>query len=421
MSNYLFRTRKLGRPKFSSMCFDFLTRFVPPRLIVECLLKTRRRILTALAQVYLPIVTRERLRDGRGPWQTEPFGAEDAIAQPTLSIVGAEPEELAQVPLRFSLRKPFVSVIPDATLIGPSAFALDSQRRVLMDSVGPDFDDGTPGFFALPMDVLVKRLTARPQIVIEEPVCSLVTTFGWIYGHWLVEGLPRLEGYELYRQRSADKPLILINEHPQSWKMQSLELMGYGPADVMLWTHPAARVKTLILPSIRRQSGWPEPRACAWLRERLIGGLPPPTPSSPRYASRVLVSRGSAPGRRILNEDALMEALAPLGFARYQTDSMHFAEEVRLFSGAEIIIALHGSGLMNAVMSPNRPLVIDLYDCFWSSDFIKLAAAIGARYACVRGQPVRAKAHGRWVDNDCLVDVDAIVRLIQATEAERGR
>ena len=116
-----------------------------------------------------------------------------------------------------------------------------------------------------------------------------------------------------------------------------------------------------------------------------------------------------------------METLAPLGFARYQTDSMHFAEEVRLFSGAEIIIALHGSGLMNAVMSPNRPLVIDLFDGYWSSDFIKLAAAIGARYACVRGEPVRTKAHGRWVDNDCLVDVDAIVRLIQAAEAERGR
>ena len=421
MNNYLFRTKKAGRFKVSSLCFDFLTRFTPPRLIVESMLKARRRILTALASVYLPIVTRERLRDGRGPWRTEPFGAEDAIVLPTPTVVGTEPDELAQVPRQFNFRKPFVSVIADATLIGSSAFALDPQRRILMESVGPDFDDGSPGFFALPMGCFLKRLTARAEIVIEEPACSLVTTFGWIYGHWLIEGLPRLEGYELYRQRSGDRPLLLINENPPSWKMQSLELMGYGPADVMPWTHRAARVKTLILPSIRRQSGWSEPRACAWLRERLIGALPKPAPSAPRYPSRVVVSRGSTPGRRILNEDALMEALEPLGFARYQTDAMHFSEEVRLFSGAEIIVAVHGSGLMNAVMSPNRPLVIDLFDSLWTTEFIKLAAAIGARYACVRCQPVRAKAHGRWVDNDCLVDVGAIVRLIEASEAKRSR
>lgn len=421
MSNYFFRAKTRDRPTLSSLCFDFLTRFIPPRLIVECMLKARRRILTALAHVYLPIVTRERLRDGRGPWRTEPFGAEDEIVLPAPTVVGTQPDEMVRVPRRFSFRKPFVSVINDATLIGPSALALDPRRQILMESVGPNFDDGAPGFFALPMDIFVKRMTARAEIVIEEPVCSLVTTFGWIYGHWLIEGLPRLEGYELYRQRCGDKPLLLINDNPQSWKLQSLELMGYGADDIVPWTHQAARVKTLILPSIRRQSGWPEPRACAWLRERLIGALQPPSPSAPGFASRVVVSRGSSPGRRILNEDALMDALEPLGFARYQTDAMHFAEEVRLFSGAEIIIAVHGSGLMNAVMSPNRPLVIDLFDSFWTQEFIKLAAAIGARYACVHCEPVRAKAHGRWFDNDCLVDVGAIVRLIEASEAERGR
>jgi hypothetical protein len=421
MSNYFFRTRHPGGFKLSSLCFDVLTRFIPPRLIVQCLLKARRHILTALDRVYLPIVTRECLRDGRGPWRTESFGAEDAITLPTPTVVGAEPDELARVPRQFRFRKPFVSVITNAALISPSALALDSNRKILMESVGPDFDNGAPGFFALPMDYFWKRMTMRPDIVIEAPVCSLVTTFGWIYGHWLIEGLPRLEGYELYRQRSGDRPLLLIDENPRSWKLQSLELLGYGPADVMRWTHPAARVKTLILPSIRRQSGWPEPRACAWLRERLIGALPPPEPSAPRYAARVVVSRGNSPGRRILNEDALMDALVPLGFARYQTDAMHFADEVRLFSGAEIIVSMHGSGLMNAVMSPNRPLVIDLFDAFWTTEFIKLAAVIGARYACVRCQPVRAKAHGRWLDNDCLVDVGAIVRLIQAAEAEQSR
>ena len=415
MSSYLFDKGKGRRLRLSTLCFKVLTRFVSPRVVVECLLVVRRRVFTLLARVYLPIVTRERLRDGRGPWRTETFDGPDRIERPDPILIGREPDELARIPRAIALKAPFVSVINGAFLIGASALALDAQRRILMESVGPDFDDGSPGFFALPLSSLLSPLMALADVVIDAPLCSLVTSFGWIYGHWLIEGLPRLEGYEHYRNRSGTRPLLLIEEHAAPWKLQSLQLMGYGEGDLLRWSGRTTRVKTLVLPSIRRQAGWPEPRACEWLRERLIGGLPQPAPSAPAYAPRVLISRGAAAGRRILNEDELMEALRPLGFACYQTDAMHFADEVRLFSGAEIIISVHGSGLMNAVLSTRKPLVIDIFDDFWTTEFIKLAAAIGARYACVRCQSVKGTAAGRQADSDCLVDVGAIVRLI--TEA----
>ena len=394
----------------SGRLFRLLTSVVSPIVVVEAMLKTRRRVFGFLGRVHLPVVTRPQLRDGCGPWVTELFDKPDRTERADPIIVGREPDELASVPRSVEFKPPFVSVITGATLMGGSALALDSRRRIVLESVGPDSDAGTPGFYALPLSSLVRRLQRRADEAIEKPVCSLMTTFSRIYGHWLVEALPRLEGYEHFCRLSGERPLLLIEDDAPAWKLQSLELMGYGRDDLLPWSGRTTNVKTLVLPSIRRQSGWLEPRACEWLRERLVSALP--ESSAPAYARRVLISRGAAAGRRILNEDELMAALSPFGFDRHQPETMHFAEEVRLFAGAEIVVAVHGSGLTNAVLSAKKPLVIDLFDDFWTPEFVRLAATSGARYACVRSESRKPAAGMRRAENDSVVDVDAIVRLI---------
>src|SRR5512132_112263 len=403
-------TRKLPEAPLTRTVWRLATLFIKRRRLITVFLTFRRLFYVALFKVGLPAVTRAQLVAGKcGPSLL--FDSEDEITVQRSIIAGKPPKGIERAPQRVRFSRPFVAELNDARLVGSSAVALDAANRIVMESVAPDYEDGSPGFLALPISALGIRLTKTEEVVIERPLCSLVSSFCRIYGHWLIEGLPRIEGYEIYCERTGNKPLLLIDRNPPPWKVQSLALLGYGADAWTEWKHRSARVRQLIIPSFRRQSMWPEPRSCAWLRERLFSNLPEANTSTSSFASRVLVSRPKASGRCIANEDELMEALAPLGSERYVTEHMSIADEVRLFYNAEIVMGAHGSGLMNAVLSRKRPLLIELHDRWWNMSFFKLGAAMGWRHACVQCEKVQTSATPRD-ENDLIADVPAILSVI---------
>jgi capsular polysaccharide biosynthesis protein len=69
--------------------------------------------------------------------------------------------------------------------------------------------------------------------------------------------------------------------------------------------------------------------------------------------------------RTIVNEDELLEALKPLGFEIVKPGQMPFLAQAKLFSEAKIIVAPHGSALMNSIFAPRGCTVIDLMWDTW--------------------------------------------------------
>ena len=51
--------------------------------------------------------------------------------------------------------------------------------------------------------------------------------------------------------------------------------------------------------------------------------------------------------RPLVNEDEVVDALARLGFTPIKPETLSFADQVRLFRGAEAIVAPHGAELTN--------------------------------------------------------------------------
>jgi capsular polysaccharide biosynthesis protein len=105
---------------------------------------------------------------------------------------------------------------------------------------------------------------------------------------------------------------------------------------------------------------------------------------------RFYVDRRGAAARRLVNEDEVAGALAALGVVAVRPETMDLADQIRLFRGAELVVAPHGAGLTNIGYCRPGAAVLELSP----SDFVRwcyrpLAALRGLRYDCVLGRPTQ--------------------------------
>ncbi len=104
--------------------------------------------------------------------------------------------------------------------------------------------------------------------------------------------------------------------------------------------------------------------------------------------SRIFVTRNSD-GRNCLNEAELVNIARRYGFVPVDPGAYQpFAEEVRLFTEAEIIIGVHGSGMANCVFAPDSCRILLLGSVIFPDRFFhRLFSTMGQRYGVLFGVP----------------------------------
>jgi hypothetical protein len=132
--------------------------------------------------------------------------------------------------------------------------------------------------------------------------------------------------------------------------------------------------------------------------------VPPANRASPRH---LYIDRSHSRLRPLVNERDLVAPLAAMGFAIVRPETMSVADQVRLFRGAETIVAPHGAALTN------------LAYCNWC--FRNLAGLMQLRYDCVLG-----RARKPWRDLDLAfhltpweISVNHVIAAVAQT-AERA-
>ncbi len=227
------------------------------------------------------------------------------------------------------------------------------------------------------------------------------------YCHWLIDELPRLA---LLRGRTD--VTIVIAEIDAPWRRDLLDIVGIAPERIVtLGPHDALRADTLLIPGSGRDMQHPARKGAAWVFDWLRGevALPALARSVPAARpKRLYIGRGDAPGRRLLNQAALLRVLEPAGFASVTLAGMPVAEQVALFAGAEAIVALHGAGLTNLVFCDPGASVIEIFTPgFGNPCFGLVSAANDLRHATYCAEP------GGWPPNgthDCVLDVPGFWR-----------
>jgi Glycosyltransferase 61 len=233
------------------------------------------------------------------------------------------------------------------------------------------------------------------------------------YGHWLWDILPRLHLLE----KSGVAWDKLVVPQVARYERESLSLVGIDPTSVISDQDLHLQPSEVIVPSlagfpIGNYSAW----ACQWLRDRFLPLTPPPSPSQPR---KLYISRAKAATRRVLNEDAIMSALAPLGFERVFLEQHSFLDGVRLLRDAEAIVSAHGSNITNIVFCQPRTPVIEMFSPKWvASCHYSVACQVGLNYGYVLGQGKIRSGPGGLSENITVEPAD-IVNLLAAMKRKQ--
>ena len=333
-------------------------------------------VSTATNQLDLQIVTRNQLLNREN--RVFPFGAAESIAISPPFNHSEIPSSISNKSGVATYQQPFVCEVADAELVGPTAVGFNKQGQLISETVTPSrsqraFEKG------IPMPTLILKNLPSFGVAQIESACSLVN-YCKGYSHWLFDCLTRLEGLEYYQQQTGIKPTLIVDAHLPKWKQESLLLLGYDPDQCLRWEHSRLKVKHLVVSSFRNGQRLVSPAACRWLRQRFYHNLPE---SSLLCSPRIYISRPQSAGRHVINEAEVLQALAPWGFKAYTLEKMSFADQVRLFSQAEMVVAPHGAGLANIAFAENLSGVIEIFGACVNPLYFRLSKALGAEYGCL--------------------------------------
>ncbi len=236
-------------------------------------------------------------------------------------------------------------------------------------------------------ETLAKDIRLTPGAITKLPGVhvSLLTGAASNYAQALLGGLARIT--QVPENYLAETTTVLI---PAGLAMpaDSWGLLDLPPSVLprMVHDHETLRIETLILPlSVTGDSA---PHPCVLEFYRRISANVAPAPG--RFPTRIILARGPAAQRLLLNEDDLIATLAPLGFRVVRPETLSLADQVRLFRGAEAIIAPHGAALANLGFARPGTIVVELLmDACVDWRYRHLAALAGLDYDCVLGRALR--------------------------------
>ncbi len=251
---------------------------------------------------------------------------------------------------------------------------------------------------------LAQRLPSLNRRGIEGEVVLLAGSGHLLYGHWLVDFLPKLvlldaAGYDIRRQS------YLLPADTPAFARQWLRLLGIADDRIVVYDRLAECVecRVLVVPTLLRFAGRASP-AMGGVRDFLLthmhGGRGRPGPRFPwPFASRrrgperrkLLVARSVNPGtlgRRRFVERAMFETKAQgRGFTIVRPEAMSIGEQVALFQTAGTICGEYGSGLHNTLFVPPGARILSLREGGPDAGFLQssLDHALGHKSGYVVG------------------------------------
>lgn len=289
--------------------------------------------------------------------EPEPLPWEDPI------IAGApEVQRSRSVAMSYT---PYVCTLRGATVFSKSNMVLMPDGAVLHDTTAdPEFGRYVTNFMS--DRVVAERREDRLLLDVGGYVLAdldaamhLSGSASEHFGHWISEYLPRLNLLR-HHPRFAELPLIVDATMPP----QHMEYLRLVVPNRVIQLPPAAafRCRELVVAApttffpvhLTGDHGVPpqrqQPISCnafRFISQQVLANLPPASRSDRKiYLSRI------KRGRRPLNEQLIVDHLAARGFEILIPEDLSFAEQVKAFQEAKIVVAANGSSLMNAIFSP---------------------------------------------------------------------
>lgn len=195
------------------------------------------------------------------------------------------------------------------------------------------------------------------------------------YYHWLLDHLPRIG--VAHKVPALRELKLLVNESPTEWQWASLDAIGIDRSLVTTVPDNALiRCRALWVPTLLSRVTAVHAYVPGWLRRRLLTKEMKAAP-----ARRLLLRSPADKPWQAADEQALADALAPLGFELIAPETMGFMEQVAAFAVAEIVVAPAQQALANILFAPPQTHVVEISSPDGHNTFFKsLARAVGLRH-----------------------------------------
>ena len=196
-----------------------------------------------------------------------------------------------------------------------------------------------------------------------------------VYGHWLVDFLPRLYVLQEAGFDPTEIDFVLPWDLPP-FASELLRVAGIKPSRIIIHNHDDEQLQfdQIIVPTLLRHGNRLHSRfaiATNFWTSRL--SVIDATQSTRR---KIFVSRARlASGRSLKNRAALERVAVSRGFELIYPEALNLAEQFTLFRGAEQIAGEYGSALHNTLFSRNNTACVALRGTSHAPGFIQTSLA----------------------------------------------
>ena len=230
------------------------------------------------------------------------------------------------------------------------------------------------------------------------------------YCHFVLQGMSALHVFkslDLFREGAA----LLVNAVFADKADEAARLLGIDARIVVVGDRGVIRADEYVcLEGLLHPAHWghtdliatfPRLKAALGLPDQALGG-------------RLFIKRPKG-NRGFVNEADVLSLMRELDVKPVELDGMSLADQARLFSAAELVVAGHGAGLSNLVFCPPGSRVIEIHSRDYSiPTFWVMAQAMGLRYAALMdGRGPREYVEARKF-NDILAPIETLRELICA-------
>lgn len=253
------------------------------------------------------------------------------------------------------------------------------------------------------------RKAAVPVPEIAGPVFYACAAWHWNYYHYLTEAIPRLLLTRQMLPAAAQPKARFITPVDQPFQQQVLALLGIGPEQIIPADGQWRTLGQLVVLENFQNTMAVRPETVGCLQKILAPAAMPE--GRPEPWRRLYISRADST-RKIVNEEAVLAQLVPLGFESVVCSAYSVAEQIRLFAEAAIVVGAHGANLTNTVFMAPDTVVVEMMDRGYTTQpYWVIASLSGLHYAillCDSGDPGNRDSRNR----DMQVPLEPLRQLL---------
>lgn len=228
---------------------------------------------------------------------------------------------------------------------------------ILNRKLGYFCDTGLAALKSMPAEDDLFEGSIKNKITIEEPVLIADGVSCEVFGHWIVDYLPRFGVAKDFLKEEFDEKKILLANYTPEWAIELLSLFLNINRDNLIFYNPDQDIilcKNAILPSYSYAETF---MFHSYFKEFYRSLYP--MPSKEEQIRKILISRSSCkesnrkfPLRGFFEQEALKR-----GYEIIHPEQIPILEQAKIFSEAKVVIGEHGSGMHNAVFSDQGTIV----------------------------------------------------------------